>query len=158
MPATAPIPKKSGAREHSDTRQRHMSDRQLMVQITQLRARPLTEMPVDAWTHAGQDRHDRSHRAVQQQMNLLLGEILELLRVSENRIERYAEIHGKSARTSTKEHADSAEAIDWILTSLQDISATVDAISRHAPPENGSLDEEYPRCPFDSRRELRADP
>lgn len=68
----------------------------------------------------------------------LLNELLDLLLTAEKITDQYARLRHLQATTPTQENAVTAEALTWIQTSLEDITATLGAISREPPPSSGT--------------------
>ncbi|MHA7304810.1 hypothetical protein ACX80E_06140 [Arthrobacter sp. TMN-49] len=79
--------------------------------------------------------------SVRQLANPLIGDVVELLKSAESKIERHARLSRHLTGVRSTDDANTIEALDWVLTSLQDVMATLEEISRRPMPQDASMEE-----------------
>lgn len=114
-----------------------------MVSLRHATTRPSVRTPSPPTAEAvpGPTKGPRHHSPGRTQPAPLLNELLDLLLTAEKITDQYAQLRHLQTTTPTQEEAVTAEALTWIQTSLEDITATLAAISREPPPSGNSAQE-----------------
>ncbi|MGP5220440.1 hypothetical protein [Arthrobacter rhombi] len=92
------------------------------------------ESPLNTGAAVGRSEVLYFEQRIREQPSPSIQELLDLLLLTEEKTEQYARQHSLPGEARNSEDASTAEALEWVQTAFQDISATLEAISRAPLP------------------------